>query len=129
MADFTITIGDVASFEVDIQDCGNPINSSDYLIFFTVKKPFYGAVNLTPESDDLAVIRKNNQANGGITNLEGGKVRITLLSADTHNLLDGVYDYDIQLARIIASNEVHTINSGTIEFSSQITSRISPYGK
>lgn len=126
MSDFNITVGDASSFEVEIKDCDQPINTNDYLIFFTIKKPFYGSVNLAPDDDSLAVIRKNNKKDGGIVNLPDGKIRITIQSAESKQILDGEYVYDVQVARIVATDEVFTVVSGKITFEKEITSRISP---
>jgi hypothetical protein len=123
MSDFNITVGDASSFEVEIKDCDQPINTNEYLIFFTIKKPFYGAVNLAPEDDEMSVIKKNNKEGGGITNLPDGKIRITILSSESQYILDGDYVYDVQVARISATDEVFTVVSGTITFDKQITSR------
>ena len=126
MSDFNITVGDSSSFEVEIKDCNGPINANEHLIFFTIKKPFHGSINLPPDEDSLAIIKKNNKEDGGITNLPDGKIRITIQSAESKDILDGIYQYDVQVARIVATDEVFTVVSGTITFEKQITSRIKP---
>jgi hypothetical protein len=121
MNDFEAILGDVIILELSIDNNGTQINSEDYLILFTVKKPFQGNVPSTSNEYKDIVIQKNNSANGGIAGQSNGKLHVVIDHADTQDLLDGQYDYDVQVARQDAKEQPCTVIKGKITFNPQIT--------
>lgn len=121
MNDFEAILGDVIILELSIDNNGAQINSEDYLILFTVKKPFHGNIQSTSNEYKDIVIQKNNSDNGGITAQSNGKLHVVIDHNDTQDLLDGQYDYDVQIARKDAKEQPCTVIKGKITFNPQIT--------
>lgn len=81
--------GDTHSIVLNVANAGVAVDLSGYTVFFTVN-----ASNI-PTDDSAAVISKTVTLPTPSTPL--GQVVITLLPADTTNLIPGTFYYDIQL--------------------------------
>ncbi len=108
----TIYRGDAASFDVVLTLDDSPINLTDYLAFFTVKKKM-------TDPDSSAVVRKNSDtapsgSSGGInvTDAAAGKMTIALLHDDTKTLLGGSYYYGINVVNRADAALVYTLMEG-----------------
>ena len=53
-----------------------------------------------------------------------GLVRISISSYDSKNILDGEYLYDVQISKAGTVDTVITVDTGTITFNREITTRI-----
>tara|TARA_Y100000361_G_scaffold61687_1_gene54139 strand:+ start:1034 stop:1417 length:384 start_codon:yes stop_codon:yes gene_type:complete len=126
MSEVKLTIGDTSVLDVSVYKDDALMDLTNYLVLFTVKRPFYGAIGANNPDDTKAVITKNSEASGGIEKYGNGKVRITLGSDDTKDMVDGSYDYDLQVSLPGEQDTVITVDSGTILFSKEITRRTVP---
>jgi len=127
MSNITATIGDTSVLDVKIYKDEELLDLSDYLVLFTVKKPFTGFTATHDNSDLEAVITKNSDPDsiGGIQKYGLGNVKIIIGSGDTRSIVDGDYYYDIQISQSTSTQDVViTVISGTITFEKQITSRL-----
>ncbi len=126
MANINLRIGDTAVLEVLIKKNDTPLDVSDFLILFTVKKPFSGAAAISSYDDTNAIISKNSDLDGGIDKVSGstGVARISITSYDSKKILDGEYLYDIQISKAGTVDTVITVDSGTITFNKEVTTRI-----
>ena len=123
MSEINLTIGDTSVLDVNIYKDDALVDLSNYLVLFTVKKPFYGAILDNNPDDSQAMITKNSGDSGGIEKRGSGNVRITLGSDDSKDLADGSYEYDLQISLPGEQDTVITVDSGTIKFSKEITRR------
>lgn len=123
MAELTLQIGDTSVLDVEIYKDDNLLNLKDFVVLFTVKKPFHGSIGLNNPDDTQAVITKNTEQKGGMEKLSLGNIRIVLASLDTKDLPDGTYEYDIQISKPGDIDAVITVDSGTIAFTKEITRR------
>jgi|TARA_B110000483_G_C18141121_1_gene521503 hypothetical protein len=126
MSEIILRIGDTSILDVSIYKDELLLDLTEYLVLFTIKKPFTGYIGLNPTQDTEAVIVKNSEPDGGIEKYATGKTRISLSSADTKALPDGQYDYDIQISKPDTVDTVITVDSGNISFSKEVTNRIAP---
>jgi len=126
MSEVNLTIGDTSVLDVSIYKDDNLIDLTNYLVLFTVKKPFFGVIGSNNPDDTKAVITKNSQESGGIEKYGTGNVRITIGSNDTKDLPDGSYEYDLQISLPGEQDTVITVDSGNIIFSKEITRRTVP---
>ena len=126
MSEVNLTIGDTSVLGVSIYKDDNLIDLTNYLVLFTVKKPFFGIIGSNNPDDTQAVITKNSQESGGIEKYGTGNVRITIGSNDTKDLPDGSYEYDLQISLPGEQDTVITVDSGNIIFSKEITRRTVP---
>lgn len=126
MSEIKLTIGDTSVLDVSVYKDSNVLDLANYLVLFTVKKPFYGAIGRNNPDDTKAVIAKNSQESGGIEKYGTGNVRITIGSDDTKDLVDGTYEYDLQISLPGEQDTVITVDSGNIIFSKEITRRTVP---
>ena len=126
MSEVNLTIGDTSVLDVSIYKDDNLIDLTNYLVLFTVKKPFFGIIGSNNPDDTQAVITKNSQESGGIEKYGTGNVRITIGSNDTKDLPDGSYEYDLQISLPGEQDTVITVDSGNIIFSKEITRRTVP---
>lgn len=126
MSEIKLTIGDTSVLDVSVYKDSNVLDLANYLVLFTVKKPFYGAIGRNNPDDTKAVITKNSQESGGIEKYGTGNVRITIGSDDTKDLVDGTYEYDLQISLPGEQDTVITVDSGNIIFSKEITRRTVP---
>ena len=126
MSEVNLTIGDTSVLDVSIYKDDNLIDLTNYLVLFTVKKPFFGIIGSNNPDDTKAVITKNSQESGGIEKYGTGNVRITIGSNDTKDLPDGSYEYDLQISLPGEQDTVITVDSGNIIFSKEITRRTVP---
>jgi hypothetical protein len=124
MSEIVLRVGDTSMLDVDIYKDDSLLDLSDYLVLFTIKKPFYGNIGLNPSNDENAVITKNSNPSGGIEKHSVGKVKIQLSSMDTKDIADGEYDYDLQISKPDVVDTIITVDSGTISFSKEVTNRI-----
>lgn len=126
MANIDLRIGDTAVLEASIKKNDTAMDVSNFLILFTVKAPFEGAAAVSSYDDTSAIITKNSDLDGGIEKVSGtiGKVRISISSYDSKNILDGEYLYDIQVSKAGTVDTVITVDTGTITFNKEITTRI-----
>lgn len=123
MSEIQVQIGDTSVLDVNIYKDDDLLDINEYVVLFTVKKPFYGSIGLNNPEDTGAVITKNTEQGGGIEKYGFGKVRIVLASLDTKNIPDGTYDYDLQISKPGEIDAVITVDSGTITFTKEITRR------
>jgi len=127
MSNVTIKIGDTSVLDVTIYQNEQPLDLTDYIVLFTVKKPFFGAIGINNPKDEEAAIRKNTETScGGIEKYGVGGIRIVLGSLDTKHLVDGDYEYDIQLSMPGEMDSIITVDSGTITLTKEITRRHGP---
>lgn len=131
MADISLQIGDTSVLDVTVYRNDEPLDLIGYLVLFTVKKPFFGAMGGNNPDDSQAVIAKNSEIdnNGGIEKYGLGNVRIIIGSGETKNIVDGVYEYDLQISKPGPGNTIDTVitvDSGTITFIKEITRRNAP---
>lgn len=127
MSEITLTIGDTSVLDITIYQDENPMDLTGYDILFTVKKPFYGAIGLNSPKDEEAAITKSTQTScGGIETYGVGGIRVVMGSLDTKDLVDGIYDYDIQLSKPGDQDSIITVDSGNITFTKEITRRNAP---
>ena len=128
MSDFNLRLGDYAALEMSVYREGELYDPKDFLILFTIKKPFTGYTSLNPKADTEAIITKNSESSGGtggIDNLGGGKIRVNFFTSDFNNVLEGVYDYDLQISQSANPQDtVITILSGQVTIQKEITTRI-----
>lgn len=124
MSEIVLRVGDTSILDVDIYKDDSLLDLSEYLVLFTIKKPFAGHIGLNPTEDEKAVIAKNSDTDGGIEKYAVGKIKINLSSVDTKNIPDGQYDYDLQISKPNTVDTVITVDSGTLSFSKEITNRI-----
>ncbi len=126
MANVNLRIGDTAVLEAIIKKNDSPMDISEFLVLFTVKTPFEGAAAISAYDDTSAIITKNSDLDGGIEKVSGdtGKIRISISSYDSKNILDGEYLYDIQISKAGTVDTVITVDNGTITFNKEITTRI-----
>ena len=123
MSELNLKIGDTSVLDVEIYKDDNLLDVSEYLVLFTIKKPFFGSVGLNDPDDSHSVVAKNSHYRGGIEKISFGSVRVVLASLDTKDIPDGAYDYDLQLSKPGEEDAVITVDSGTITFSKEITRR------
>lgn len=116
--------GDAFSFEVDLVLNNSAVNLADYTAFFTIKKK-------KTHPDSRAVARKNSgsptsTSSGGIDILDTaqGKIRVVLLHEDTKDLLEGTYEYGINVVNKVDSALVYTLLQGQITVHLDIGARI-----
>lgn len=128
MSEINLTIGDTSVLDVTVYRNDEPLDLKDYLVLFTVKKPFFGSIGANNPDDTKAVLTKNSDidSSGGIEKYGTGSIRIILGSLDTKNIIDGAYDYDLQISKPGEQDTVITVDSGTINFSKEITTRNAP---
>ena len=128
MAELNLRIGDTSVLDVSIYRNDEPLNLNEFLVLFTVKKPFFGSMGMNNPNDEQAVITKNSDIEklGGIEKYGLGDVRIVLGSNDTKHIVDGVYEYDLQISKPGVQDTVITVDSGTIVFEKEITRRTAP---
>lgn len=127
MSEINLIIGDTSVLDVDIYRDDELLDLSDYIVFFTVKKPFFGSIGINNPDDTEAVIAKNSETDcGGIERYGIGKIRIALSSLDTKDIVDGIYEYDIQITKAGNDDTVITVDSGNITFNKEITRRNAP---
>jgi len=128
MADISLRIGDTAVLEVSIYKNEQLLDLNDFLVLFTVKSAFHGAAGVPAKDDKDAVITKHSELDGGIEKVSGstGLVRINIDSLDSKEILDGEYLYDVQISKISTADTVITVDSGTITFQREITTRVAP---
>ena len=100
-SDINTYVGDTTVLEVKIYKNDELLDLSDYLVLFTVKQSFIGAISTPSGSDATATIN----------------------SSDTDGLLAGEYLYDVQISKQGNPTTVFTVISGKINLKSQITSR------
>jgi len=109
--------GDSLKREISIKDGGEPVDITNWTIYFTVKK------NKT-DSDDDAVIKKDITTH---TDPVNGKSYLLVLPSEMDNLV-GTYYYDVQVKRPmtepISYDDIETPLEGSIIFSVDITRRI-----
>jgi len=125
MSEITLRVGDTSVLDFTITKNDQPIDLRDFLVLFTVKKPFFGSIGLNTPNDNQAIITKNSDIdkNGGIEKYGKGSVRVILGSLDTKNILDGDYDYDLQISKPGSQDTVLTVDTGIITFTKEITRR------
>lgn len=124
MANVSIKSGDYTALVFTILKNGVELDVGDFLILFTMKKPFIGSTNLNPMKDELAVLRKNSNDNTLIEKLGGGKIRVHIYPSDFNTIIDGVYDYDLQISQESnPENTITTVLSGTVSVTKEITRR------
>ena len=126
MSEVNLTIGDTSVLDVSIYKDDVLMDLTNYLVLFTLKKPFHGIIGTNNPDDTKAILTKNSEASGGIEKYETGKIRVTLGSDDTKNIVDGSYDYDLQVSLPGVQDTVITVDSGSILFSKEITRRTAP---
>jgi hypothetical protein len=126
MSEIILRVGDTSILDVSIYKDESLLDLSEYLVLFTIKKPFAGYTALNPSQDSKAAIVKNSEPDGGIEKYATGKIRVNLSSTDTKTLPDGEYDYDIQISNPDTVDTVITVDSGNISFSKEVTNRIAP---
>jgi hypothetical protein len=124
MSEINLTVGDTSILDVSIYKDNNLLDLSEYLVFFTVKKPFSGAIGIVDADDQKAALAKSSESRG-IEKYGLGNVRITISSEDTKSLPDGSYEYDLQILLPGAQDTVVTVDAGYIVFSKEITNRVS----
>jgi len=122
----TLIVGDSSVMDVSIYNDDELLDLTEYLILFTVKKPFFGAIGLNPNEDSSAVLVKNSETDGGIVKYSLGSIKINISSTESSRIIDGEYDYDLQISLPSNPDTIITVNSGKINFSKQITSRAGP---
>ena len=126
MSEIKLTIGDTSVLDVSVYKDDNLLDLANYLVLFTVKKPFFGVIGANNPDDTKAVITKNSEESGGIEKYGTGNVRITIGSNDSKDLVDGSYEYDLQISLPGEQDTVITVDSGNIIFSKEITRRTVP---
>lgn len=126
MAEVTLRIGDTSVLDVSIYRDDELLDVMGYMVLFTVKKPFFGSTLGNAPDDTKAAITKNSEVDGGIQKFGLGSVKIILNSSDTKDLVDGTYDYDLQISKPGEEDVVITVDSGTITFTKEITRRTAP---
>jgi len=126
MAEVTLRIGDTSVLDVSIYRDDELLDVMGYMVLFTVKKPFFGATLGNVPDDTKAAITKNSEVDGGIQKFGLGSVKIILNSSDTKDLVDGTYDYDLQISKPGEEDVVITVDSGKITFTKEITRRTAP---
>lgn len=124
MSEINLTVGDTSVLDVSIYKDNDLLDLTDYLVFFTVKKPFSGAIGIVDADDQRAALAKSSESQG-IEKYGLGNVRITISSEDTKSLPDGSYEYDLQILLPGAQDTVITVDAGNIVFSKEITNRVS----
>lgn len=126
MANIQLRIGDTAVLEVYIYKNDELMDLDEFLVLFTVKAPFEGAAAVSAYDDTSAIVTKNSDLDGGIEKVSDtkGLIRISLSSYDSKSILDGEYLYDIQISKAGTVDTVITVDSGTITFNKEITTRI-----
>lgn len=124
MSEIILRVGDTSILDVSIYQDDGLLDLTEYLVLFTIKKPFMGNVALNPTEDAQAVIVKNSDTDGGIEKYALGKIKISLSSIDTKNIADGQYDYDLQISKPNTIDTVITVDSGNLSFSKEVTNRI-----
>ena len=124
MSEIILRVGDTSILDVSIYQDDGLLDLTEYLVLFTIKKPFVGNVALNPTEDAQAVIVKNSDTDGGIKKYALGKIKISLSSIDTKNIADGQYDYDLQISKPNTIDTVITVDSGNLSFSKEVTNRI-----
>ena len=125
MTDVSIKSGDYTALLFTILNNNVELDVSQFLILFTVKKPFTGSVNLNPLKDELAVLRKNSKDATLIEKLGGGKIRVHIYPSDFKTIIDGDYDYDLQISQESnPENTITTVLSGTVSVTKEITRRV-----
>ena len=104
--------GTDTNFDLTFTDAaGNPIDITDYKIFFTVKK------NINDDDDD-AIISKTITDH---TTPTEGKTTITIDRADTIDIKNRTYLYDVQW--IDATDKRKIIMLGTFSITEVVTDR------
>jgi hypothetical protein len=126
MSEVNLKIGDTSVLDVSIYKDDASMDLTNYLVLFTIKKPFYGVIGGNDPDDTKSIISKNSQPSGGIEKYGTGGVRITLGSDDTKGIADGSYEYDLQISLPGEQDTVITVDSGNIIFSKEITRRTVP---
>lgn len=124
MSEIVLRVGDTSMLDVDIYKDDSLLDLSEYLVLFTIKKPFFGKIGLNATNDESAVITKNSNPDGGIEKHSIGKIKIQLSSIDTKGIADGEYDYDLQISKPNVADTIITVDSGIISFSKEVTNRI-----
>jgi hypothetical protein len=124
MADVSIKSGDYTALDFTILKNGVEFDVSGFLVLFTAKKSFVGAVSLNPNEDNLAVLTKNSDSPESIERLGGAKVRVHIYPSDFAKILDGSYDYDLQISQVSnPENTITTVISGSLSVTKEITKR------
>ena len=125
MSEIILRVGDTSVLDFTIKKDEQPLDLKDFLVLFTVKKPFFGSVGINNPNDNQAIIAKNSDIDkdGGIEKYGSGSIRVILGSLDTKNILDGQYDYDLQLSKPGKQDSVLTVDTGVITFTKEITRR------
>jgi hypothetical protein len=126
MAEVTLKIGDTSVLDISIYRDDELLNLIGYMVLFTVKKPFFGATVGNNPDDTKAAITKNSEVDGGIEKYGLGNVKIILNSSDTKHLVDGTYEYDLQITKPGEEDLVITVDSGTLILTKEITRRTAP---
>lgn len=128
MSEINLIAGDSSVLDFTIYKDEQPLDLKDFLVLFTVKKPFERYTNLHTLDDEKAIIVKNSDVNleGGIEKYGTGNIKVIIGSQDSKNILDGTYDYDIQISKPGTQDTVITVISGQINFSKEITRRTTP---
>ena len=125
MANFSIKSGDYTALHFTVLKNEEEFDVKDFLVLFTIKKPFVGSINLNPEEDEMAVLRKNSESATLIEKLGGGKIRVHIYPSDFSKILDGEYDYDLQISQNSnPENTITTVLSGMVSVTKEITKRI-----
>ena len=124
MANISIKSGDYTALLFTILKNEVELDIEKFLVLFTIKKPFVGSINLNPSKDELAVLRKNSDDIKLIEKLGGGKIRIHIYPSDFNGIIDGDYDYDLQISQNSnLENTITTVLSGTVGVTKEITKR------
>ena len=102
--------GDDICLPLTFKDGDTPIDIAGWTVYFTLKSK-------VDDSDDDAALKKDITTH---TNPTQGETKITLTNTET-DLLEGVYDYDIQYKDL--TPEIHTIMRGVMNFIKDVTRR------
>jgi len=113
---FKVKRGDAFRQEINVRENGQPVDITDWVIYFTVKKN-------KEDSDDDAVIKKDIRTH---TDPINGKSFLLVLPAELDSLV-GKHYYDFQVKRPVtepvAYDDIETPLEGPIIFSVDITRR------
>ena len=68
MSEIILRVGDTSVLDFTIKKDEQPLDLKDFLVLFTVKKPFFGSVGINNPNDNQAIIAKNSDIDkdGGI---------------------------------------------------------------
>ena len=126
MANIDLRIGDTAVLEMNVYKNDALMDLTDFLVLFTVKTSFEGSTGVHAYDDTSAIITKNSDLDGGIAKDPDttGLIRISISSYDSKSILDGEYLYDVQISKAGTVDTVITVDTGTITFNKEITTRI-----